>query len=130
MRIWVAVSLILVSGIVPAITVHAESDADLLEKVVKASPWRGAVGSSRVEFSFSKDPRGRLQGELESTTASPAFGPSTGPVKWPELKGGKLTFTTPVGADYELAIDQKGHLVGSARITGYPPVQVDLAPSR
>lgn len=134
MRIWSLFLLILLSILVPVMAVYAESDADLVEKIVNGSPWRGtATGQAihaAVEFSFSKDPKGRLQGKLESTTAPPQLGASTGPVKWPEVKAGKLTFQTPIGADYELALDQRGHLVGPARLGQNPPSTVDLAPSR
>jgi hypothetical protein len=132
MKILVAVVLILGSSLVPLIA-GAESDAELVEKVVRGSRWAGwatgIAGSARLEFTFARDARGRLQGWLESTTASPATGASPGPLRWVELKAGKLTFTTPVGADYELAFDERGHLVGSARFQRFL-FQVDLAPSQ
>jgi opacity protein-like surface antigen len=134
MNIWVANLLILVASLVPAMSAYAQADADLVEKVVNGSPWRGTVTGhdiqAEVEFRFSKDQRGRLQGNLEATTAPPGARASTGPVKWLEVKRGKVTFQTPVGADYELAIDQRGHLVGSATLGPNPPTKVDLAPSR
>lgn len=94
------------------------SDLEFIEKLIHGSPWKGytqsPAGGAELEFEFSKK-NGKLRGYLTRTTSSYGY---PGELKWVEVKRGRLTFTSPVGVDYEFVL-QNNKLVGSWSASGF-----------
>ena len=92
------------------------SDAEVIEALAGTS-WSGSYHEGQVTFAFHKDKKGRLAGNLVSGT-SPYGSVATGALRWVEVKGGVLTFSTSSGFDYELRMSGD-QLVGSLSRSNY-----------
>lgn len=103
---------------VSSIASATSSDRELIQKLIDGSPWKGefgygsaggpGAGTVTVIFTFGD---GSLKGELISITGRTTACP--GPLAWLEVKGDKVTFTTPCNnVSNELRLDY-GELVGS-----------------
>jgi hypothetical protein len=131
---WSALGIVAVLLLAP-IGACAADDADIIEKLVSGSPWKGVQfggGTGRVltvEMVFTKQ-GDKLVGVIEKISNPYARG--DGPVKSLTLMNGILEFDTSTGlSSYKLKYSDDGKLVG-AGISGSKRdrAELTLTPTR
>jgi hypothetical protein len=104
-------------------------DEAFKKQLVAASPvklnWEAVGRTERGELVILfKEEGGKFRGEVVSVTGTAPSARVAGQVKFLNVKGGVLTFTTQGGGDYELSFTPEGKIGGSARSLRGTPMKI------
>ncbi len=113
MAIIFSVALVFLSALT-AFATESVSDAELIEKLVTGSPWKGTWElipyNGQLELVLTKKD-GKLDGVIQNGTGSPRS--FDGPMKYLKVGSGTVEFQSVTGADYRLRLDKDGNLTGT-----------------